>query len=262
MSKFDDDFPDYYGEDLEEEYDPDDEENKDWGEYGGGYSDDDSDDSDSDSKDKDNDSGKEEEEEDKKDDNYSEKQYSGLFGFVICKTFNMAPCNQQRSTVSAIDTQITSSGSDSVAPAPKITKKKRRVRLDRLITSADGKLHVDFSSSKPIGPIGPNAKKFFNEVGIVVSAHAPLNVGKWDDIPEEQIQPLIDRVLSKFDVDISKPYVKGWMLWRMKVRFNGFQHKNARREAQDAKIMELMSKFESSNIGSFHIDQDSSVHPT
>ncbi|KAI9181343.1 hypothetical protein LWI28_014079 [Acer negundo] len=164
-------------------------------------------------------------------------------------TFNMAPCNQRCSTVSAIDTQITSSGSSSIALASKITKKKRRMRLDRLITSANGKLHVDFSSRKPIGPIGPNAKKFFNEVGIVVTEHAPLNVGKWDDIPEEQIQLLINRVLSKFDVDISRQsYIKDWMLWRMKMRFNGFQHKNARREAQDAKIMELMSKFASSKF--------------
>ena len=84
--------------------------------------------------------------------------------------------------------------------APKITKKKRRVKLDRLITSADGKLHVDFSSSKPIGPIGPNAKKFASEVRIVFMRHGPLNVGKWDDILQEQIQPLIDRVLVNYRV--------------------------------------------------------------
>ncbi|TXG71564.1 hypothetical protein EZV62_000143 [Acer yangbiense] len=127
-------------------------------------------------------------------------------------------------------------------------KKNKGVRFDRL--AANGKLHVDFKGVKPIGPIGPNAKKFASEVRIVFMRHAPLNVGKWDDITDEQIQPLIDRVLSKFDVDISRPYVKGRMLWKMKL-----EHKNARREAQDAKITELMSKFASSNIGSFDMDQ-------
>ncbi|KAK0608616.1 hypothetical protein LWI29_033395 [Acer saccharum] len=138
----------------------------------------------------------------------------------------MAPGNRRRSAVSVIDTQITSSDSGSVAPARKIDKKirgkSRGVRLDRLITSANGQLHVDFSSGKPKGP---NAEMFSTEIGIVVRSHAPLNVEKWDDIPEEQTQPLIDRVLSKFDVDISKPYVKDWMLKRMRLRFNGFRNK-------------------------------------
>ncbi|KAK1592410.1 hypothetical protein Q3G72_024436 [Acer saccharum] len=168
---------------------------------------------------------------------------AAVLEYLEAETFNMAPCNQRLSTVSAIDTRITSSDSGSVAPARKIAKKKKGVRFT---TYANVKLHVDFSSVKPIGPIGPNAKKFASEVRIVFMRHGPLNVGKWDDIIEEQIQPLIDRVLSKFDVDISRPYVKDWMLWKMK-----FEHKNARREAQDAKIMELMSKFASSNIGSF-----------
>ncbi|KAK0608837.1 hypothetical protein LWI29_036730 [Acer saccharum] len=152
----------------------------------------------------------------------------------------MAPCNQRRSTVSAVDTRITSSDSGFVAPARKIAKKKKRVGL---ATYANVKPHVDFTSVKPIIPKGRYATKFSREVQIVVKGHAPLNVVKWDDIPEEQIQALIDRVLSKFDVDISSPYAKGWMLWKMKL-----EHKNARREAQDAKIMELMSKFASSSI--------------
>ncbi|KAK0574830.1 hypothetical protein LWI29_029779 [Acer saccharum] len=65
----------------------------------------------------------------------------------------------------------------------KIRGKSRGVRLDRLITSANGQLHVDFSSGKPKGP---NAEMFSTEIGIVVRSHAPLNVEKLDDIPEEQ----------------------------------------------------------------------------
>ncbi|KAK0571449.1 hypothetical protein LWI29_016141 [Acer saccharum] len=96
----------------------------------------------------------------------------------------------------------------------KIRGKSRGVRLDRLITFANEQIHVDFSSGKPKGP---NAEMFSTEIGIVVRSHAPLNVEKWDDIPEEQTQPLIDRVLSKFDVDISRPYIKDWMLKRMRL---------------------------------------------
>ncbi|KAI9195077.1 hypothetical protein LWI28_011419 [Acer negundo] len=84
----------------------------------------------------------------------------------------------------------------------KIRGKSRGLRLDRLITSANGQLHVDFSSGKPKGP---NVEMFSTEIGIVVRSHSPLN--------------------SKFDVDISRPYVKDWMLKRMRLRFNGFRHK-------------------------------------
>ena len=77
----------------------------------------------------------------------------------------------------------------------KIRGKSRGVRLDRLITSANGQLHIDFSSGKPKGP---NVEMFSTEIGNVVRSHAPLNVEKWDDIPEEQTQPLIDRVLVNY----------------------------------------------------------------
>ncbi|KAK2652069.1 hypothetical protein Ddye_011925 [Dipteronia dyeriana] len=142
-----------------------------------------------------------------------------------------------------MDTRITSSDPGSVAPIAK------KIKWVRSTIYANGKLHVDFSTVKPIGPIGPNAKKFTSEVCIVFMRHASLNVGKWDDIPEEQIQQVVDRVLSKFDVDISRSYVQDWMLWKMKL-----EHRIARREAQDARMTELMSKFASSNIGSFDMD--------
>ncbi|TXG71876.1 hypothetical protein EZV62_000455 [Acer yangbiense] len=183
---------------------------------------------------------------------------AAVLEYLEAETFNMAPCNQRRSTVSAVDTRITSSDPGFVAPARKIAKKKESVRP---ATYANVKLHVDFTSVKPIVdftsvkpivPKGRYATKFSREVQIVVKGHAPLNVGKWGDIPEEQIQALIDRVLSKFDVDISSPYAKGWMLWKMKL-----EYKNARREAQDGKIMELMSKFASSSIGSLDMDKSS-----
>ncbi|KAK1591191.1 hypothetical protein Q3G72_003668 [Acer saccharum] len=117
----------------------------------------------------------------------------------------MAPCNQRRSTVSAIETRITSNDLGSVAPA----------------------------------------------IGTIVTRHAPRNVRKWDDIPEEKIQALIDRVLSMFDVDISIPYVKDWVLWRMKLRFRCIKQERATQKAQNAEIMKLMSKLA---IGSFDMD--------
>ncbi|KAK1586509.1 hypothetical protein Q3G72_003269 [Acer saccharum] len=175
----------------------------------------------------------------------------------------MAPANQPSSKVSAIDARMTPSGSGSVAPAAKkkIAKKKKRTstmapanrprfkmpgvdpRMTssvwasltvaqaekilnkhasvRFTTCANGKIHVDFDPSG--NPIGPNGLKFALRVGTVVSRNAPVNVGKWDDIPKEQIQSMIDCALSMFDVDISKPYVKDWILWRMKLRFKCIQ---------------------------------------
>ncbi|KAK1592961.1 hypothetical protein Q3G72_033403 [Acer saccharum] len=143
----------------------------------------------------------------------------------------MAPANQSpRSTASA-------------TPAPKIAKKKKGVR-------SNVKLHVVFDSS--VGePRGCNCYTFFKAIGTIVSRHAPLNVGKWDDIPEEKIQSLIDRVLRKFDVDISKSYVQDWILWRMKFRFRCIMEDKAKEEAENAEVMELMSKLA---IGSFDMD--------
>ncbi|TXG71431.1 hypothetical protein EZV62_000010 [Acer yangbiense] len=157
----------------------------------------------------------------------------------------MAPANQpSRSTASAIDTpRITSSGSGSVAPAAKIAKKKKGVR-------SNGKLRVDFDSSIR-EPIGRTCFTFFTAIGTIVTRHAPRNVRKWDDIPEEKIQALIDRVLSMFDVDISIPYVKDWVLWRMKLRFRCIKQERATQKAQNAEIMKLMSKLD---IGSFDMD--------
>ncbi|KAK3225733.1 hypothetical protein Dsin_005595 [Dipteronia sinensis] len=81
--------------------------------------------------------------------------------------------------------------------------KSRGVRLDRLITYSNGKLHVDFSSGKPKGP---NAEMFSSEIRIVVKSHAPLNVEKRDEISEEQTQPLIDRVLEVMIVYLGNEY--------------------------------------------------------
>ena len=131
---------------------------------------------------------------------------------LLLPTSDMAPANQPSSNVSAIDARMTPSGSGSVAPVEKILNKHASVRFT---TCANGKIHVDFDPSG--NPIGPNGLKFALRVGTVVSRNAPVNVGKWDDIPKEQIQLLIDLALSMFDVDISKPYVKDWILWRMKL---------------------------------------------
>ncbi|KAK2644464.1 hypothetical protein Ddye_019659 [Dipteronia dyeriana] len=162
---------------------------------------------------------------------------------LFSQTFNMAPANQSRSKVSAIGTPRITSGSGSVAPAPKIAKKKNGVRSYR-------KLHVEFDAS--IGePIGGTCFTFFTAIGTIVNKHAPLNVRKWDDIPQEKIQELIDRVLSMFDVDISKPYVKDWVLWRMKLRFRTFKQEKAKQKAQNAQVMKLMSKLA---IGSLDMD--------
>ncbi|KAK0606576.1 hypothetical protein LWI29_000964 [Acer saccharum] len=162
----------------------------------------------------------------------------------------MAPCNQRRSTVSAIETRITSNDLGSVAPAAKIAKKKKGVR-------SNGKLHVDFDSSIR-EPIGRTCFTFFTAIGTIVTRHAPRNVRKWDDIPEEKIQALIDRVLSMFDVDISIPYVKDWVLWRMKLRFRCIKQERATQKAQNAEIMKLMSKLA---IGS-SFDMDLEVDST
>ncbi|KAI9195363.1 hypothetical protein LWI28_014166 [Acer negundo] len=154
-----------------------------------------------------------------------------LFLAYICEAFNMAPTNQPpRSTAST-------------TPAPKIAKKKKGVR-------SNVKLHVVFDDS--VGePRGCNCHKFFRAIGYIVSRYAPRNVRKWDDIPEEKIQSLIDRVLSMFDVDISKSYVKDWILWRMKLRFRCIMEEKAKNKVQNAEVMELMSKLA---IGSFDMD--------
>ncbi|KAK3187789.1 hypothetical protein Dsin_027350 [Dipteronia sinensis] len=59
------------------------------------------------------------------------------------------------------------------------------------------------------------------------------------------------RTRNMFDVDISKPYVKDWILWKMQLRFKCIRDKatwEATREAQNPEIMELISKLTSSNF--------------
>ncbi|KAK1592249.1 hypothetical protein Q3G72_021842 [Acer saccharum] len=158
-------------------------------------------------------------------------------------TSDMAPANQPSSKVSAIDARMTPSGSGSVAPAAKIAKKKiakKKIAKKRTRTSDMAPANKPPFEVPGVGPqmtpsvwaslsvaqaekIIKNRKRVKFTTCTVVSCNAPVNVGKWDDIPEEQIQPLIDRALSTFDVDISKPYVKDWILWRMKLRFDCIQ---------------------------------------
>ncbi|TXG71617.1 hypothetical protein EZV62_000196 [Acer yangbiense] len=164
----------------------------------------------------------------------------------------MAPANQPSSKVSAIDARMTPSGSGSVAPAVKIAKKKiakKRTRNSDMapanqppfeVPGVDPQMTPSVWASLSVAQAEKIIKNRKGEIHnmckrkdpcTVVSCNAPVNVDKWDDIPEEQIQPRVD-----------------WILWRMKLRFECIQDQ-ARREVQNPDMMEIISKLGSSNIG-------------
>lgn len=60
--------------------------------------------------------------------------------------------------------------------------------------SRDGKLDIEFSDISD-SAVGPNQRMFVDEVVQQMRIHAPLNVKKWADVPQEAKDNIVSAVL-------------------------------------------------------------------
>ena len=75
--------------------------------------------------------------------------------------------------------------------------KTREVTLDRLIEANGGKplpITLKASYGKQTGKYN---EKLSNEIGLTVRQHAPIKVEKWKQVPEFEINAMLDQIKVK-----------------------------------------------------------------
>ena len=86
-----------------------------------------------------------------------------------------------------------------VAPNQRnVRGKTRGVILDRLIEANGGKplpITLKESDGKQTGKY---SEKLSNEIGLTVRQHAPVRVEKWKQVPQFEINTMLDRIKVKF----------------------------------------------------------------
>ena len=77
--------------------------------------------------------------------------------------------------------------------AKNVRGKSRGVGCERLLETAQSKLHVDFQKEDGV-PTGVNASKLSTEVGIVARNYAPVRVLTWKKVPYDVEKQMIARI--------------------------------------------------------------------
>ncbi|XP_031264311.1 uncharacterized protein LOC116122624 [Pistacia vera] len=106
--------------------------------------------------------------------------------------------------------------------AKNVRGKSRGVGCERLLQTAQSKLHVDFQKEDGV-PTGVNASKLSTEVGIVARNYAPVRVLTWKKVPYDVEKQMIARITTKFDIDVTEPHVLKWLKHKLCKRFNSFR---------------------------------------
>ena len=78
-----------------------------------------------------------------------------------------------------------------------VGRKTRGVTLDRLIEANGGKplpITLKASDGKQTGKYN---EKLSNEIGLTVRQHAPIKVEKWKQVPQFEINSMLDRMKVK-----------------------------------------------------------------
>ena len=76
--------------------------------------------------------------------------------------------------------------------------KSRGVNLDRLIEANGGKPLPITLKALDKKQTGKYSEKLSNEIGLIVRQHAPVRVEKWKQVPQFEINAMLDRVKVKF----------------------------------------------------------------
>lgn len=92
------------------------------------------------------------------------------------------------------------------------------------IVQMSGKIKLDFNTESGRPKDSDKSAKFSNECGYLIRKFAPLQFKKWSAIPAMDTQPLVDRLLSKFDLDMSKTYITKYVHEIMGQRYRTYRY--------------------------------------
>ncbi|KAG2671310.1 hypothetical protein I3843_14G125300 [Carya illinoinensis] len=89
--------------------------------------------------------------------------------------------------------------------------------------SRDGKLDIEFSDMSD-SAVGPNQRMFVDEVVQQMRIHAPLNVKKWADVPQEAKDNIVSAVLCRWRIQ-DTPMRRASILKLANRRYRGWRAK-------------------------------------
>ncbi|XP_040373225.1 uncharacterized protein LOC112194293 isoform X1 [Rosa chinensis] len=106
----------------------------------------------------------------------------------------------------------------------KVRGKTRGLNADKVHEQLGTKIPVTFKKENG-RPTGPYAEMFANEIGFTFRNHAPLNVKKWKEVKPEDRTSLIKRITTKYDIDMSLPWIKRYVNKSFGTVFANFRYK-------------------------------------
>ncbi|KAM1073622.1 hypothetical protein PS2_018349 [Malus domestica] len=119
---------------------------------------------------------------------------------------------------------LESDNSDGSEPKKKRSKTHGK-NSDKLQKQLGG-LKIQITLTKLKGkPTGPNSSFLVNDIGFVVRTYAPLNVKQWRNVEKKDVDKMIERITSKYDMDMSLTHVSTYIKNALQRRFVDFRHK-------------------------------------
>ncbi|KAM1933871.1 hypothetical protein ACFX15_018120 [Malus domestica] len=104
-------------------------------------------------------------------------------------------------TVVAVISLVNTQGSTNGEPKKKKSKTHGK-NSDKLQKQLGG-LKIQITLTKLKGkPTCPNSSFLVNDIGFVVRTYAPLNVKQWRNVEKKDVDKMIERITSKYDMDM------------------------------------------------------------
>lgn len=128
----------------------------------------------------------------------------------------------------------------------KMWRKTRGMNFDKVHSQLNATIPITLTEQNE-SPTGPYAEMLANEIGFVVRNYAPLNVEQWKDIESTDVTNIVQRIISKFDINMSLPGVKICVTkmcitafynfrYRLKIHFKKFPTVNEARENKHEEV--------------------------
>ncbi|CAN6541823.1 unnamed protein product [Malus baccata var. baccata] len=135
-----------------------------------------------------------------------------------------APVIPSSNTVVAVISLVNTQGSANGEPKKKRSKTRGK-NSDKLQKQLGG-LKIQITLTKLKGkPTGPNSSFLMNDIGFVVRTYAPLNVKQLRNVEKKDVDKMIERITSKYDIDMSLTHVSTYIKNALQRRFVDFRHK-------------------------------------
>ncbi|KAM2923426.1 hypothetical protein COP2_039658 [Malus domestica] len=139
------------------------------------------------------------------------------------------------SRVDAVITSGNTQGSANGMPFYKSLKLNKRKKNDqrsvkRILIKLKGndiggkKIPITLTKLKG-KPTSSNSSFLVNDIGFVVRTYAPLNVKQWRNVEKKEVDKMIERIMSKYDIDMSLPHVSTYIKNALQRLFVDFRHK-------------------------------------